>query len=96
MLAPRGNVSITFVLVTGNDLSPKFNFENAHDAIADVEVTMKLMKMLVQRNSDLFHYDCGQILHSTIFWNYDFIHIYRKQNMYISCCFVLYSLTGFS
>ena len=33
----------------------KFNFENAHDAIADVEVTMKLMKMLVQRNSDLFN-----------------------------------------
>ena len=30
-------------------------FENAHDAIADVEVTMKLMKMLVQRNSDLFN-----------------------------------------
>ena len=32
----------------------KFNFENAHEAIADVEVTMKLMKMLVHRNADLY------------------------------------------
>ena len=34
--------------------SNDFNFQNAHEAIADVEVTMKLMKMLVDRNSDLF------------------------------------------
>ena len=32
----------------------KFNFENDHEAIADVEVTMKLMKMLVHRNADLY------------------------------------------
>mgnify|MGYP000022724446 FL=1 len=34
--------------------SNNFNFQNAHEAIADVEVTMKLMKMLIDRNSDLF------------------------------------------
>ena len=34
--------------------SNDFNFQNAHEAIADVEVTMKLMKMLIDRNSDLF------------------------------------------
>ena len=34
--------------------SNNFNFHNAHEAIADVEVTMKLMKMLINRNSDLF------------------------------------------
>ena len=34
--------------------SNNFKFQNAHEAIADVEVTMKLMKMLIDRNSDLF------------------------------------------
>ena len=33
-----------------------FNSDNAHDAIADVEVTMDLMKMLVEKNADMYRY----------------------------------------
>ncbi len=36
-------------------LANNFQFKNAHEAIADVEVTMRLMKMLVQKNKDLYH-----------------------------------------